>query len=453
MKNILKSIIIFVITLQAKIILRKHKPFIIGVTGNLGKTSTKDLIYSVLNFSANSNIRKTEKSLNSEYGVPLTIIGAKSGWNSITKWILVIWKGFQTYFDNNYPEVLVLEVGADRPGDISYFNKWLSIDICVITQFAKYPVHVENFNNDRSLLIREKRYLIESVKDGGKIIFNASCLDSAKMIQDAKEDRTINKNIEIISFGYGIGDYTVSDIKNNLSTKSVTAKVLNTNQKEGDSFSDITISCSNIWGDAAIWTSLPAVIIGNIFKINKDNIVESIHNSRRSPGRMNILNSEWGQIIVDDTYNSSPLAVENGLSVLGEFKKQNRDLQTVAILGDMLELGEYSLEAHRYIGDIVVNNKIDLLFVIGLRALDIKNRAIELGMNKDNILEYNNSKVLAKEISVFCVEGTIKDNKSSIIYVKGSQSMRMEKIVAQIINKDVKVSDILARQEEEWMKR
>lgn len=447
MKNIFKNIVLFIITLESKAIIKKHKPFIIGVTGNLGKTSTKDIIFEVLKNNPECLlVRKTEKSLNSEYGVPLTIIGSKSGWNSIFKWIDVIAKGAQVYFSKNYPKILILEIGADRPGDISSITKWLKFDIGVLTQFAEYPVHVENFNNDKSLLVREKRYLIENIKNDGKLIFNASCMDSVKMIEDAKAAKTLKNNIEIISFGKNLGDYDVSNIKNKYENRSVEAEVFITKESK-----IINLVCPNIWGDAAIWTSLPAIIIGDIFKIQTNTILESIQNSKRSLGRMNILNSEWGQTIVDDTYNSSPLAVKNGLDVLGEIKEKNPNVQTVAILADMMELGEYSVEAHRSIGDSVVKNKVDILFTVGTRSRNIKNRAMELFMVEDNIVEYDNSKMLAKDITNYCTDGTISPD--AVIYVKGSQSMRMERVVAQILDRKVKVYDNLVRQEEEWKKR
>src|SRR5690606_26085163 len=128
-----------VISWQAKTILSKYKPKVVAITGSVGKTSTKDAVYLVLtNFFT---VRKSQKSFNSEIGVPLTIIGCGSGWNSAYLWLKNILKGFSLIiFKHKYPEWLVLEVGADRPGDIKSIAKWLKPDVVVITRISEVPV-------------------------------------------------------------------------------------------------------------------------------------------------------------------------------------------------------------------------------------------------------------------------------------------------------------------------
>jgi UDP-N-acetylmuramoyl-tripeptide--D-alanyl-D-alanine ligase len=163
MRSIFKKIIISILTWEAKVILHKYKPTIIAVTGNVGKTGTKDAIAGVLN--QNHHVRSSAKSFNSDFGVPLTILGLPTGWNSILSWILIVLIVFeQIIFKEDYPEILVLEVGADRPGDIKKIAKWLHPDITVITQFQPVPVHVEFFK-DRQHLIDEIMMLICYLKN------------------------------------------------------------------------------------------------------------------------------------------------------------------------------------------------------------------------------------------------------------------------------------------------
>jgi UDP-N-acetylmuramyl pentapeptide synthase len=176
MKELIKYIIVKIITIEAKLILNKHKPFIIGITGNLGKTSTKDSVVAAL---SDLQVRGTEKSLNSEFGVPLTVIGEKSGWGNILKWFYVIYRGVCVYFGTTYPKYLVLEIGADHKGDIESVTKWVKTDITILTQFSEIPVHVENFAN-REELVREKQFLAEAVKEGGVFIYNSDCKDSRR---------------------------------------------------------------------------------------------------------------------------------------------------------------------------------------------------------------------------------------------------------------------------------
>jgi UDP-N-acetylmuramoyl-tripeptide--D-alanyl-D-alanine ligase len=136
MKDFIKKLTLTVITWEAKAVLVRHKPFIIGVTGNLGKTSTKDAIYAVMKDHA--HVRRSEKSMNSEFGVPLTILGEKSGWNNPLKWLIIIIRGFFVPFAKDYPTHLVLEIGADRPGDIKSINHGLSQISLLLHNLGKF---------------------------------------------------------------------------------------------------------------------------------------------------------------------------------------------------------------------------------------------------------------------------------------------------------------------------
>src|ERR1035437_7829614 len=170
MKNAIKKIIVLILSWQAHQVLKKYQPKIIAVTGSVGKTSTKDAIFSVL--SPSRHIRKSDKSFNSEIGVPLTILGCDNGWNNPFIWFSNILHGFSLLISKHeYPDWLVLEVGADRPGDIKDLTSWLKPDITVVTRFGKTPVHVEFFEN-REELIREKSYLVENLNRGGAAILN-----------------------------------------------------------------------------------------------------------------------------------------------------------------------------------------------------------------------------------------------------------------------------------------
>ena len=114
MKQVFKTIITSIIQYEAKLVLRKYRPKIIVVVGSVGKTTTKDSIYSVL--KKEFFVRKSEKSFNSEIGVPLTILGLENAWTSPFLWLKNIFEGaVLVLLKNEYPEWLVLEVGADHP--------------------------------------------------------------------------------------------------------------------------------------------------------------------------------------------------------------------------------------------------------------------------------------------------------------------------------------------------
>ena len=160
MKNILKRIIYFILQNESRLVLWKYKPKIIVITGSVGKTSTKDAVYAV--FSKISYVRKSEKSYNSEIGLPLTILGCSSGWNNPVAWLKNIFKGFWLFlYPHKYPKWLILEVGIGRAGDMKKTALWLKTDIVVITAIGETPVHIEFFNS-RKHLISEKSALIKN---------------------------------------------------------------------------------------------------------------------------------------------------------------------------------------------------------------------------------------------------------------------------------------------------
>ena len=121
--NFFKQCVILIITWEARLVLMRHKPRIIAVTGSVGKTTTKDAIFSAL--AGVEHVRKSAKSFNSEIGVPLTILGCDNGWNNPFRWLMNIATGIIVILKKDYPKWLVLEVGADRPGDIMRTAVWL----------------------------------------------------------------------------------------------------------------------------------------------------------------------------------------------------------------------------------------------------------------------------------------------------------------------------------------
>ena len=155
-KEIFKKIIITIITFEAKLVLKKYKPKIVAITGSVGKTSTKEAAVSVLGgeFYARGN----KGSYNSEIGVPLTILGVKNAYFSVFAWFKNIFTGLSLILKTkNYPRILVLEFGADKPGDIENLTGWIKPDVSVITALGDMPVHVEFFSGPESLRAEKEK--------------------------------------------------------------------------------------------------------------------------------------------------------------------------------------------------------------------------------------------------------------------------------------------------------
>ncbi|MDQ5957284.1 MAG: hypothetical protein QG614_259 [Patescibacteria group bacterium] len=426
LKNLFKKIIINIITWQAKQVLKKHNPMVIGITGNIGKTSTKDSIAVALQ---TLSVRENKKSLNSEFGVPLTVLNQKTGWNSIIKWSKVILAGFKEIRTKDYPKILILEIGADHKGDIKNLMKWLKLDIAVMTQFAEVPVHIENFDSKEQML-KEKSYIVKGLKKGGIFIFNADCEDCVNISKKVRDD------VKTISFGEKTGDCRANMIINDIKNKNVHSQINYNNKK-------YNLICNSVIGNASILAAMPAIIIADHYRLNLPNVVESLKDMERAPGRMRLLEGKGGSVILDDSYNSSPLALMNGLKTLNETNVIGRK---IVILGDMLELGEFTRQEHYKMGS-EVKRVAHVLVTVGSRAKFIAEGARDAGMEDGWILECSRSDEAGKEVLSIIKSG-------DLVYIKGSQGVRMEKATKILVDTNVvNVSKDLPRQEEEWLKR
>src|SRR3989338_5792817 len=184
MKTAFKKIIVYILQMESRLVIFKYKTKIIAITGSIGKTSTKDAVYAVL--SGVSYVRKSEKSYNSEIGLPLTVLGIPNGWNNPFIWLKNILKGLWLFLvPHKYPKWLVLEVGVGHPGDMPRTVSWLKTDVVIITTIGETPAHIEFFDSRKSL-IEEKSKLIPTLKKGGLLMLNADDPDVLLMKINSK---------------------------------------------------------------------------------------------------------------------------------------------------------------------------------------------------------------------------------------------------------------------------
>ncbi len=428
MKRILKKIVVTILTWEARLALRKYKPKVVAISGNVGKTGTKDAIFTAL--SAYHRARKSEKSFNSEVGVPLTILGLPNAWSSLHGWFENILEGaYVVLFKHDYPEWLVLECGADRPGDLRALH-WVRPHVVVYTRFPDVPVHVEYFDSPEAV-IEEKLELKKALRAHGTLIVNA---DDPKMANLAVEEGQT-----VLSYGFseaatvrgGTPEVRYEDKRPVGMTSAVTFQA-----EHAELTLDGTLGHHHVY---PLLAALAVVVAeGHGFSAS----VPSLTGHATPPGRMRVLKGRDGMTLIDDSYNSSPSAVEAGLTTLGTLKTDGR---IVVFLGDMMELGDFSVSAHEAVGTHVA--EVAHVFVgVGVRmrsavqkAKDAKGRCtrIEAVQNVEEAI------ALAREI---LFEG-------DTVYVKGSQSMRMEKLSASLLADPNTAPEFLVRQDTEWKKR
>jgi len=429
MKYFFKKIITKILELEARAIIKKYKPKIIAVTGSVGKTSTKDTIYSVIAHSF--YVRKSEKSFNSDIGVPLTILGCNNAWNDPIRWLKNIWYGLSLIiWHKSYPDWLVLEVGADRPGDIRKITKWLKPNIVVVTKLAEIPVHIEFFKSKEEI-VAEKGNLVTALKHDGILILNS---DDADVY--AYRNKTTN---QIMTYGL-LGDAQIRATNYSVYYNEETGEPFGLHFKVEYGNNSLPVRIIGTLGMNNIYSSLAALTVGIALGLNLVESTKNLSVHSASKGRMNLIRGIKSTIIIDDTYNSSPVALGSAIEALQGLRVKGR---RIAVLGDMMELGRHTAEAHKAAG-IAVSKACDILVTVGLRARGIAESAIDFGLDEDSVLQFDDSVEAGKYLQNLIQEG-------DILLVKGSQSVRMEKIVKEIMSEPEKALELLVRQEDEWL--
>src|ERR1035437_3145455 len=370
----LKKLIIYILTLESRLVLKKYHPTIIAVTGSVGKTSAKDAIYAVLAATGN-HVRKSDKSFNSKIGLPLTILGVSNAWKNPLGWLSNMICGLELiFFKSDYPKIIILEVGADHPGDIENKVKWLKPDIAIITKVGDVPVHVEFFKSPAEVL-KEKISLAKGVKDGGSVVLYA---DDEKLVGLKFEGRKI--------MTYGMAES--ASVRGSLPTilykeENGFKKPIGMTFKLDYGGNSVPIMLPGIIGKSHIYPILAATAVGLARGLTLVQIIESIKDYKSPPGRMNIIDGINDSTIIDDSYNSSPAALAVALSTLAEIEGAKRK---IAILGDMMELGSYSAPEHHKAGELVAKSLDashgDILITIGQRTKGIKEGAMTAHMNE-----------------------------------------------------------------------
>ena len=433
MKKTFKKIIVQIITWQAKLVIKKYNPKIIAITGSVGKTSTKDAIFTVL--SKFKTVRKSEKSFNSEIGLPLTILGLPNGWNDPFIWFENIMHGFHLILSKQkYPEYLVLEIGVGKPGDMKKnVTPWLRPDVVIITRFPDKPVHVEFFGSVDKI-IEEKSALVHALKKTGILILNHD--------DDKVYSLHLKSSAKTVSFGmHENSTYQSSHPSYLYKTENnikVPAGINFKLEYEGNTF---PVMLPNVLGMHNIGQACAALACAHELGCDLLESIKAVSEYITPPGRLSLIEGINHSIIIDDTYNASPVAMEAAIGVLKELEGKRK----IAVLGDMLELGKFTEEEHRLAGEKIVG-VADTLVVVGPRAKSIGEGALEKGFPHKEIYTFDSSKTAAKFL-----EGTVEEG--DIVLIKGSQGVRLERAVEAIMEHKELKNSLLCRQDKEWANR
>lgn|GEM_PF-34170 len=359
---------------------------VIGITGSVGKTSTKEMISAVL--SEKYNVLKTEGNFNNEIGLPLTIFRIKPE-----------------------HEIAVLEMGIDSFGEMHRLSEVAKPDICVITNIG--DCHLENLRN-RDGVLKAKTEIFDSMDKNGTVILNG----------DDEKLRTIirvNGNSPVF---YGINS--------NRSIHSSEIRPLgltgtNVNLYAGEETINVTIS---IPGSHMVYNALAALAVGKDLGMTIEEVKRGIEKLKAVGGRNNVINTGC-LTIIDDCYNANPVSMKSSLDVLSYAKGRK-----VAILGDMFELGADEIELHKSVGQYAAGKNIDVIIGVGKLAKYVVEEANKYN-KKITVLYYETKDKLLQNIFNFL---KIDDT----VLVKASHGMEFTEVVDKLQN--FKISDILLNQ-------
>lgn len=411
MQKIIQKLLKFL----AKSVLKKRKPRIVAITGSVGKTTTKEAITKVLD--NDFKVRSSQKNYNNEIGVPLTVLGCKIDYdkNKIFQILGIISYWLKArFFDENYPEILILELGADKPGDIKYFCDFIPITVGVLTDIG--ISHLENFKT-RQNLATEKGFLLRNVSKNGMAVYNYD----NKLVREVGEKLSISK----ISYGLDVkAEMKASDIINKIEVSETVQRIDGVNFKLNYLGKVLPVRLEKSIGKGAVYSVLAALSVGIYFELNLIKMIENLNGFVSCSGRMRVLKGLNGSVILDDSYNSAPSSLDLALNLVDEIKAKRK----IIILGDMLELGDEENRSHQKIGRKVGKINPDYFLVIGKRMELAVDNYLKENYNKDSLMVFDNSEE-AKEL--------IRDlvGLGDLVLVKGSRGMKMEKIVKALKEK------------------
>ncbi|UQS87056.1 UDP-N-acetylmuramoyl-tripeptide--D-alanyl-D-alanine ligase [Nicoliella spurrieriana] len=359
--------------------LNKINPKVVAITGSNGKTTTKDMVASVL--GTQFNVTKTHANFNNEIGVPVTILDM----------------GANT-------EVLVVEMGMDRPGQLDFLSRLVQPDVAIITMIGE--AHIEFFGT-RSKIADAKVEILNGLKADGTFIYDGD--------EPLLSQRAAMVDFDQLTFGRnGVNDIYPTEIHDQpAQTSFVTNK-----------WKDFTFTIPMI-GEYNVNNALAAVLTGALFHLRPESIRHGLNEVHLTANRTEWLTGNQGEAILSDVYNSNPTAAKEVLHAFAETKTTGK---RIAVLGDMLELGVQSKAMHESLAESLNPALTADIFLIGTDILALRDKlaakypASALHYyTKDQLEQLTND--LQKEIQ-----------HDDMVLLKASHGIHLETVLNNLVN-------------------
>lgn len=426
MREWIKKKVLAFLVAKAEATLKRYKPMVIGVAGSIGKTSTKEAIFCAI--SQSFTVRKSTKSYNNEWGVPLAILGIESGYASPIEWLRVVRHARKVARGNEkkFPSVIILEMGSDHVGDIEKLMRLAPPTIGVLTAIA--PVHLEFFETFDNVK-KEESTIVRLLQGNSFAVVNGDDADTHPVAKESP--------VDCLTFGKNDGnDVQAKDILIHAAQNGVVGIQFTLCYQNNLA----NVFLPNALSVPHVYAALAAATVGIHLHMTLDDIAKGLLHFSPIAGRMRRIEGIKRTTIIDDSYNSSPKAIEAALHVLKEFPAAHHRF---AVLGDMAELGPETPKLHFEVGTWVPAFA-DVLITVGEKALQMAEGAKQSGLSEDKIFSFGK----AEEAGKFLQE---RIHEHDVVLVKGSQAVRLERIVKEIMLEPTRANELLVRQESYWL--
>ncbi len=424
MKHAMNDMLARIIGTLARLTVARYRPAVVGVTGSVGKTSTKLAVAAVLGSAY--RVRAASGNLNNELGLSLAVLGdwspeelrlvsrdqpkGTARGRKLLFWVKVIFASLARLAvkDKRYPDVLVLEYGADRPGDIRRLLRIVRPKVSVITAVGSVPVHLEYYSGPEEVA-REKGRLIDVLPANGFAVLN---FDDETVMRLATKARA-----RVLTYGFEKGAEVQAA---RFTNRAVRGRPAGIGFKIEHAGSSVPVTIPEVFGRAQAYAASAAASVGLIFGMNLVRISEALGKYRSADSRMQLLSGVKHAYLIDDSYNASPLSMAEALDTVMDLPAKRR----IAVLGDMLEIGKYAPEAHEAVGRLAAKS-VDAIFTVGPRAKFIASAARGAGLGSAAIFSFDTADEAAKPLQDFMKEG-------DLVLIKGSHSMELDKVVREV---------------------
>jgi UDP-N-acetylmuramoyl-tripeptide--D-alanyl-D-alanine ligase len=415
----------------ARAYLARVNPKVAMVAGSAGKTTAKDGIAAAFAAAGAGRVRASEKSLNSELGLPLAVLGLPSGWKNPFAWLAILARAAWRARRGEAFDWLVLETGVDRPGDMDAILAIVRPDIAIVTLLPDQPVHAENFPNGTADEVAEEELkLAKGLKPGGILVGNA-------------DDGRVRASLGAL--GGTMVWYGFSPEAEVRATAKL-PRYAGDGRPEGFALTlewpggGASVDVAGTVSVGRAYAVLAAAAACRAAELSPEVGARAAAAGHEEPGRGRILRGVRGSTVIDDSYNSSPAALRASLREVAAIKAPGR---RVAVIGDMRELGPATSAAHEGVGRYAAELGFAAVAAVGGEARRVAVAAREAGCRE--VREFGRAEDAAAWLASWVESG-------DIVLVKGSQGVRLERVSAALLE-NPKDRALLPRQSAAWARR